>query len=142
MGISSQISPDKMFFNAFLHSLVTMRVAYVNQRIRISFVSSLVYDPRSMVPDPTIRQPGFDLPRHTWSMLNRFRTGRGTCRADLHQWGRSTSESCSCGQKQTMIHIVDSCPLSRFEGGLQRLNTADDRAVHWLETAAKKALAK
>jgi len=33
---------------------------------------------QSLVPDPTIRQPGFDLPRHTW-------TGRGTCRADLHQ---------------------------------------------------------
>jgi len=77
-----------------------------------------------------------------WSMLNRFRTGRGTCRADLHQWGLSTSESCSCGQKQTMSYIVDSCPLSRFEGGLQPLHTADDRAVHWLETAAKKALAK
>ena len=75
---------------------------------------------QSLVPDPTIRQPGFDLPRHTWSMLNRFRTGRGTCRADLHQCGLSTSESCSCGQKQTMSHIVDSCPLSRFEGGLQQ----------------------
>ena len=49
--------------------------------------------------------------------------------------------SCSCGQKLTMRHIVDSCPLSRFEGGLQ-LHTADDHAVHWLETAAKKALAK
>jgi len=97
---------------------------------------------QSLVPDPTIRQPGFDLPRHTWSMLNCFRTGRGTCRADLHQWGLSTSESCSCEQKQTMSHIDDSCPLSRFECGLQQLHTADDRAVHWLETAAKKALAK
>ena len=35
---------------------------------------------QSFVPDPTIQQPGFDLPRHTWSMLNRFRTGRG------HSW--------------------------------------------------------
>jgi len=42
----------------------------------------------------------------------------------------------------SMSHIVDSCPLSRFEGGLQQLHTADDRTVHWLETAAKKALAK
>ena len=30
--------------------------------------------------DPTIRQPGFDLPRHTWSLMNRFRTGQeGPC---------------------------------------------------------------
>ena len=63
---------------------------------------------QSLVADPTIRQPGFDLPRHTRSMLNRCRTGRSSCRADLHQWGLSTSESCSCGQKQTMSHIVDS----------------------------------
>ena len=27
-----------------------------------------------LVCDPTIRQPGFDLPRQQWSLLNRFRT--------------------------------------------------------------------
>ena len=27
------------------------------------------------VTDPTIRQPGFNLPHHTWSLINRFRTG-------------------------------------------------------------------
>jgi len=37
--------------------------------------------------DPTIRQQGFDLPRHTWSLINRFRTGQGPCRANLHEWG-------------------------------------------------------
>ena len=113
----------------------------INAQWREVWTSAPVVN-QSLVPDPTIRQPGFDLPGHTWSMLNRFRTGRGTCRADLHQWGLSRSEPCSCGQKQTMSHIVDSCPVSRFEGGLQQLHTADDRAVHWLETAAKKALAK
>jgi len=29
----------------------------------------------TIVTDPTIWQPGFDLPRHTWSLMNRFRTG-------------------------------------------------------------------
>ena len=29
----------------------------------------------TIVTDPTIRQPGFHLPRHTWSLMNRFRTG-------------------------------------------------------------------
>ena len=113
----------------------------INAQWREVWTSAPVVN-QSLGADPTVRQPGFDLPRHTWSMLNRFRTDRGTCRADLHQWGLSTSESCSCGQKQTMSHIVDSCPLSRFEGSLQQLHTADDRAVHWLETAARKALAK
>jgi len=33
---------------------------------------------------------------------------------------------------QTMSHIVDSCPLTEFDGGLQRLHTADKAAVDWL----------
>jgi len=28
----------------------------------------------TIITDPTIRQPCFDLPRHTWSLMNRFRT--------------------------------------------------------------------
>jgi len=31
-----------------------------------------------LVCDPTIRQPGFDLHRQQWSLLNRFRTERDT----------------------------------------------------------------
>jgi len=34
-----------------------------------------------LVCDPTIRQPGFDLPRQQWSLLNRFRTEHGHCGA-------------------------------------------------------------
>jgi len=34
-----------------------------------------------LVCDPTIRQPGFDLPRKQWSLLNRFRTEQGHCGA-------------------------------------------------------------
>jgi len=65
--------------------------------------------------DPIIRQPGFNLPRHTWSLMNRFRTGKGPCRADLHKWGLAKSPSCVCDQRQTMIHIVNTCPLTKFE---------------------------
>ena len=31
----------------------------------------------TIVTDPTIRQPGFNLPHHTWSPMNRFQTVRG-----------------------------------------------------------------
>ena len=31
----------------------------------------------TIVTNPTIRQPGFDLPRHTWSLMNSFWTGQG-----------------------------------------------------------------
>jgi len=76
--------------------------------------------------DPTIRQPGFDLPRHTWSLMNRFRTGQGPCRANLHKVCLAQSPSCDCGKRQTMNRIVDTCSLTTFEGGLNLLHEADD----------------
>ena len=33
----------------------------------------------TIVTDSTIRQPGFDLPRQSWSLLNRFQTGQDPC---------------------------------------------------------------
>ena len=39
-----------------------------------------------LVDDPTIRQPGFTLPRQQWSFLNRFRTGQGHCGACRKTW--------------------------------------------------------
>ena len=35
---------------------------------------------------------------------------------------------------QTMSHIVNSCPLAKFDGGLLRLHEADEAAVDWLTT--------
>ena len=48
------------------------------------------------------------------------------CRANLHKWGLAQSP-CACGQRQTMNHIVDTCPLTKFEGGLNQLHEVDDR---------------
>jgi len=84
----------------------------------------------TIVTDPTIRHPGFDLPRHTWSMMNHFRTGQGPCRADLHKWGLAQSLSCDCGQRQTMNHIVDTCPLTKFKGGLNLLHEVEWSGSH------------
>ena len=39
-----------------------------------------------LVCDPTIQQPGFDLPRQQWSLLNRFHTERGHCGACRRKW--------------------------------------------------------
>jgi len=96
----------------------------------------------TIVTDPAVRQPGFNLPRHTWSLMNHFRTGQGPSHANLHKWGLAQSPSCDCGQRQTMNHIVDTCPLTKFEGGLNLLHKADDDAVIWLESTATAALAK
>jgi len=89
----------------------------------------------TIVIDPTIQQPGFDLPRHTWSLMNCFRTGQGPCCANLHKLGLTQSPSCDCGQRQTMNHIVDTCPLTKFEGRLNQFHEADYDAVIWLESS-------
>jgi len=95
-----------------------------------------------LVCDPTIQQPGFDLPRHSWTLLNRFRTGQGPCCAKMHKWGLASSPLCDCGEQQTMEHIVDSCPLTKLDGGLLSLHEAEEDAISWLKMTATKALAK
>jgi len=37
-----------------------------------------------------------------------------------------------------MSHIVESCPLTRFDGDLLRLHSADDCAVTWPQNVAVK----
>jgi len=41
-----------------------------------------------------------------------------------------------------MNHTVDTCPLTKFEGGLNLLYEADDEAIIRLESTATVALAK
>jgi len=79
-----------------------------------------------LVCDPTIRQPGFDLSRQQWSLLNRFRTEQGHCGACRRKWWLM----CSCGETQTMFHIVESCPLTKLNGSLSRLHSAEKSS--WL----------
>ena len=70
-----------------------------------------------LITDPAICLPGFDLDRKDWTLLNRFRTGHGQCAATLHDWGIRDNPLCACGTKQTMLHIVNECPLTKFPGG-------------------------
>jgi len=41
-----------------------------------------------------------------------------------------------------MDHIVNSCPLTKFEGGLTILHEAEDDAVNWMESVATAVLAR
>ena len=84
------------------------------------------------VCDPTIQQPGFDLPRQQWSLLNRFRTDQGHCGACRSKWRLTDTDLCPCGETQTMSHIVESCPLTKLNGGLSLLHSVDEVAVLWL----------
>ena len=55
----------------------------IKSRWRHNWKSTQVVDSH-LVCDPTIRQPGFDLPRQQWSLLNRFRTERVYCPPTQH----------------------------------------------------------
>ena len=85
-----------------------------------------------LITDPTSCQPGFDLKRSDWTILNRYRTGHGVCAASLHVWGIRDDPLCACGIKQTMSHIVNECPLTKFPGGLQALHAANEDSITWL----------
>jgi len=85
-----------------------------------------------LVCDPTIQQPGFNLPRQQWSLLNRFRTKQRHCGACIRKWQLTDTDLCPCGETQTMSHTVKSCSLTKLNGGLPRLHSADENAVLWL----------
>jgi len=70
-----------------------------------------------LVCDPTFRQPCFDLPRQQWSLLSRFRTEQGHCSACRRKWRLTDTDLYPCGKNQTMSHIVESCPLTKLNGG-------------------------
>ena len=67
-----------------------------------------------------------------WSLLNRFRTEQGHCGACRRKWRLTDTDLCPCGETHTMFHVVESCPLTKLNGGLSRLCSADEDAVSWL----------
>jgi len=94
----------------------------------------------AIVEEPTSKQPGFNLPHCSRSLLNRFHTGQGTCKAFMYKWGLTKSPICSCGDPHTMDHIVISCPVTKFEGSLMILYGDEDNAVNWLNSVVTTAL--
>jgi len=87
----------------------------------------------SLVDDPTIWQLGFDLTTRYWALLNRFQTNQGH---SASCWKSVTLQqlTCHCVKCQTMSHIVNSCPQTKLEGGLQQLHSADDVTAEKLNT--------
>jgi len=83
----------------------------------------------SLVDDPTIQQPVSCLPWQQCSLLNHFWTAQGHCGACKKKWNQAASDLCLCGEKQKMSHIVDSRPLTKLNGDLSQLHSADDEAV-------------
>jgi len=57
---------------------------------------------------------------------------QGHCGACRRKWRLTDTDLCPCGETQTMSHIVESCPLTKLNGGLSRLHSADEDSVSWL----------
>ena len=72
--------------------------------------------------------------------MNRFQTGQGPCRANLHKCGLVQSPSFDCGQRQAVNHVVDTCPLTEFKDGLNLLHEVYVDAVICLESTVSAAL--
>jgi len=73
---------------------------------------------------------GFTLPRQQWSLLNRFHIPvKGTV-GPVETWHLTETKNLFlCGETQTMSHIVESCPLTKLNGGLSQLHSAEDDAI-------------
>ena len=119
-------------------SLSTLVIAEIKQLSwwRHNWKSAQVVNSH-LVCDPTIRQPGFYLPRQQWSLMNRFRTEQGHCGACRRKWRLTDTDLYFCGETQMMSHIVESCPLTKLNGGLSRLHSADEDAVSRLTNYGK-----
>ena len=74
----------------------------------------------------------FDLPWQQWSVLNRFHMEQGHCGACRRKWRLTDTDLCPCGETQTMSHIVEFCPLTKLNGGLSPLHSADEDSISWL----------
>jgi len=74
--------------------------------------------------------------RHSGERLNKCtscqfhcETNQGHCASCQMKWGLAATNMCPCGKRQTMSHIVGSCPQTKLEGGLQQLHSAEDVAT-------------
>jgi len=125
-----------------LHSLTSILFNSILDLIRIQIVAadsirdsnlnrSRWFDSR-FDSNGNFRFAGLDLPRQQWSLLNRFRTEQGHCDACRRKWQLTDTDLCLCGETQTMSHIVESCPLTKLNGSLSRLHSADEDAVSCL----------
>jgi len=49
---------------------------------------------------------------------------KGNCNYLEHKWKIKNSPLCDCGQIQSIKHIVEECPQTRYKGGIEGLPRA------------------
>ena len=125
------LSPPLLWLTSRKLLWLELQPVDIKSRWRHNWKSAQVVNSH-LVCDPTIRQPHFDLPRKQWFLLSYLCMEQGHCGACRRKWRLTDTDLCPCGKTQTMFHIVESCPLTKLNGGLSRLHSADEDAVSWL----------
>ena len=75
------------YFNGRLHAVSVGKPSkWMSNFWTVRFLSTESEPNFSFPHIPTTRQPGFDLPRQQWSLLNRFCMKQGHCRACRRKW--------------------------------------------------------
>ncbi|UYV85123.1 hypothetical protein LAZ67_X004632 [Cordylochernes scorpioides] len=97
-----------------------------------SWISSDIPN-KNLITSPSVKIPGLSLPRREWVLLNRFRTGQGRCAELMKLWGYTKDPNCACNVPQSMSHILDDCPLYKFNGGISNLHSVTPEALNWLK---------
>jgi hypothetical protein len=41
---------------------------------------------------------------------------------------------CKCGNLQTVRHIVDSCPWTKFADGIEKLYKVEQETIKWMKS--------
>lgn len=69
------------------------------------------------MPCITVPPAGFELPRKTWTTLNRIRTNHGRCADAFYRWNILPSSQCDCNaERQTIRHIIQECTRRAYTG--------------------------
>jgi hypothetical protein len=86
-----------------------------------------------LITNPEDRVPGFNLPRHLWTNINRFRCDTTRCADTDYKWGLRDNPHCCCGAVEDPAHILAGCAVREgLPGGLTKLHSADHEAIAWL----------
>ncbi|UYV84635.1 hypothetical protein LAZ67_X002927 [Cordylochernes scorpioides] len=75
--------------NKLLSQIFNISEAWTN-----SWISSDIPN-KNLITSPSVKIPGFSLPRREWVLLNRFRTGQGRCAELMKLWGYTKDPNCA-----------------------------------------------
>ena len=91
-----------------------------------------------LVCDPTIRHPGFDLPRQQWSLLNHFCTEQGHCGACRRKWRLIDTDLCPCSETRRYPTLLNTVLWCDSHGGVTNCDLSYPNCIYSSKSAGGK----